>query len=741
MEEKEVRFRRVKWLLLALLILISLVLIWPGAEKVPALRAAPAKGGTPLDLSRLGNLALDINVVQSWALSDPQVGALLAGANYDLVDAVRLGKAEARPWSEQGCSDRNCAHVTFYDYDSSGTIEAIVNVESGQVLSRWYDPVAMPNPTENVRPRAVEIAAANPVVVDVLGDIRAVEPLMVPMFIWLLGGPCSESWCVDLTFEDPAGTGRIYHVVVDMEAAEVVRTFYSRSRPDRQFKSQAQDLPFEDGCHEQAGWSVCWEMTGQDGMNFYDATFEGERVFKSAKVGQAEVWYPAWPGGYRDEIGFRASVPPHYGTEVNEIPGGFEVRQLYTEFLRWPNCICCYRYEQVLKFFDDGSIDFIFISHGPGCEDLSNYRPFWRIELDHGSAPGDQVWAWDETGWVQLEKETEMELFVQPGPDGQALATVNGDASQRWSPVKTDPVGLDEGKLFVLAANEGEGEGPISTGPANTFQPPRQWLNEEPLDGKEIVLWFIPNLKTRHDDPMWCTPDPAPDFSPCDAILHMEPAGELEQPPAEELATPSPPPTTTLQPTPAGTATGTPAPIEGFTAEEIIAASGCVACHKIGDLGQAGRVGPDLSYIGLIAGGRVAGMSAENYIRQSIVDPNAYLAPLCPNGACLANVMPRDYATRLTDEQISMVVSYLMALNYQPPIDGGSTPTAEATESTIGGGGEEVTAEGTPVITATADNQLIPGVESIPREPLVAGALLLAAAILILLLILLIRRL
>lgn len=743
MAVSEVSFRRGKWLVAALFFLVAVILVWPGARDSSSLRAAPAKGGAPLDLSRIAGLALDVGVIELLALSDPQIETFLQGTSFDLVDAIRLGKAEARPWSSQGCNDRNCAHVTFYNYSVGGTIEAIVNVEEGTVLSRWYNPVALPNPSENILPRALAVAAADAKIADVLGDIRTTAPAMVPMPIWLSDGPCRISWCVDLTFLDPAGSGRIFHVVVDMEAGEIARTFFSRARPDRRFKRQEQDLPFEDGCHEQAGWSVCWEMTASDGLNFYDAAYEGERVFKSAKVGQTEVWYPAWPGGYRDEIGFRASVPPHFGTEVNEIPDGFEVRQLFTEFLRWPNCICCYRYEQILRFYEDGSLEFVFVSHGPGCEDLSNYRPFWRIELDHGSDADDQVWAWNEDDWAQVEHETEMEMFVHPGPDGQALATTNGAESLRWSPLPTDPLGLDEGKLFVLAAHTGEGDGPIATGPADTYQPPRQWLNEESLEGQEVVLWYIPILKTRHDDPIWCMPDPAPDFSPCDAVLRIERAGELEQPTVEEQATRESAPTPTTQPTPAGTATATstPPPIEGSTAEEVIAASGCGACHKIGDIGETGKVGPDLSYINLIASGRVAGMSAEMYLRQSITDPNAYLAPLCPNGPCLLNVMPRDYGARLTDEQVSMVVAYLMALDYEPQIAEESAPGAEATESATVGENDEGIVEATPEATPISEPWSVLVEDSIPRRTLVAAALMIAAIILVLLLVVLIRRL
>ena len=86
----------------------------------------------------------------------------------------------------------------------------------------------------------------------------------------------------------------------------------------------------------------------------------------------------------------------------------------------------------------------------------------------------------------------------------------------------------------------------------------------------------------------------------------------------------------------------------------------------MGDMGEANKVGPDLSYIGLTAGGRVAGMSAAGYLRQSITDPDLYLAPECPQGPCPAHVMPQNYQERLTPEQIDQVVAFLLELQGPP---------------------------------------------------------------------------
>ena len=52
----------------------------------------------------------------------------------------------------------------------------------------------------------------------------------------------------------------------------------------------------------------------------------------------------------------------------------------------------------------------------------------------------------------------------------------------------------------------------------------------------------------------------------------------------------------------------------------------CGICHTVADAGTTGTIGPELSTIGAIAGTRT-NLSAEEYIRQSIEEPTAFIAP------------------------------------------------------------------------------------------------------------------
>ena len=90
----------------------------------------------------------------------------------------------------------------------------------------------------------------------------------------------------------------------------------------------------------------------------------------------------------------------------------------------------------------------------------------------------------------------------------------------------------------------------------------------------------------------------------------------------------------------------------------------CIACHTIpGVPGAVGMVGPDLTNIGAEAGTRIPGTSAQEYIHQSIVDPNAFIAPKCPYGLnCNAGTMLPNLADTLSEGEIKLIVDYLATL-------------------------------------------------------------------------------
>jgi ferredoxin/mono/diheme cytochrome c family protein len=85
------------------------------------------------------------------------------------------------------------------------------------------------------------------------------------------------------------------------------------------------------------------------------------------------------------------------------------------------------------------------------------------------------------------------------------------------------------------------------------------------------------------------------------------------------------------------------------------ALGGCDVCHSLEPGVQ--RVGPSLSGVADRAGDRVPGLSAEQYLRQSVLDPDAYVV----DGFRPGQMLPI-YGERLSDEQIDSLIEYLQTL-------------------------------------------------------------------------------
>ncbi len=108
-------------------------------------------------------------------------------------------------------------------------------------------------------------------------------------------------------------------------------------------------------------------------------------------------------------------------------------------------------------------------------------------------------------------------------------------------------------------------------------------------------------------------------------------------------------------PTPSA-AVGDPTHGESVFHEGAGVAPPCISCHQITSGGFAFSIGPNLAEIAQVAATRVTGMDAPAYIRQSIVDPSAHLAP------GFRNIMYPHFAQDLSAQDIEDLVAFLMAL-------------------------------------------------------------------------------
>jgi mono/diheme cytochrome c family protein len=102
--------------------------------------------------------------------------------------------------------------------------------------------------------------------------------------------------------------------------------------------------------------------------------------------------------------------------------------------------------------------------------------------------------------------------------------------------------------------------------------------------------------------------------------------------------------TTSTTSTNGTTSTTTTASVDG---SQVFESAGCSGCHTLAAAGSTATTGPDLDAV-------LKGKTAD-FIKMSIVDPNAEIANGYP-----PDVMPQDFGTRLSTEDIDAVVQYLV---------------------------------------------------------------------------------
>jgi mono/diheme cytochrome c family protein len=92
---------------------------------------------------------------------------------------------------------------------------------------------------------------------------------------------------------------------------------------------------------------------------------------------------------------------------------------------------------------------------------------------------------------------------------------------------------------------------------------------------------------------------------------------------------------------------------QATTGEQIFTAAGCAGCHTFSPAGSNGTIGPDLNDLQAAATKYAKGQTPEEYVKESIVKPDAFLVP------GFGNAMP-SFQGRLTDKQIQTLVDYLL---------------------------------------------------------------------------------
>jgi mono/diheme cytochrome c family protein len=140
------------------------------------------------------------------------------------------------------------------------------------------------------------------------------------------------------------------------------------------------------------------------------------------------------------------------------------------------------------------------------------------------------------------------------------------------------------------------------------------------------------------------TPEGTPQAAPTTEATTAPTTGATTAPTTEATAAPTTEATTAPTAEAAATPAGDPA------AGEQLFATNCSFCH-----GAQNGTGPALTGMGERAATRIPGMSAADYIHQSIVDPSAYVV-----SGFSDNIMPKNFGDKFSAQEISDLVAYIL---------------------------------------------------------------------------------
>ena len=119
-------------------VLLLLTLFFLLREDQQPAPVAISKGSRLLEDTASWETAVDQARARELALADEGVESILSGVDFGFLVALPLTSTESQSRFDSGCADSDadgaCARVSFYDYSGGGTVDAIVNLDTGQVV-------------------------------------------------------------------------------------------------------------------------------------------------------------------------------------------------------------------------------------------------------------------------------------------------------------------------------------------------------------------------------------------------------------------------------------------------------------------------------------------------------------------------------------------------------------------------------------------------------------------------------
>lgn len=451
--------------------------------------------------------------------------------------------------AQKVCQTQTCYQAEKYNYVTNTTTRAIVDVEHKKVIE--IQRYANMQPDINVRLThiAQAIALNAPEVAKALTEQpRKKDITMANVRGALQESPCenSEHLCVAPTFSDYQKEQALWAIVdlteLKLAAAKwagLGKTTTPVCIAERSLQNRyiMKNFCEKDTTLEQNGWKLAYRLTGSDGLEIIDVSFNGQNVLKSAKIVD---WHVAYEGkgevdnsgdvqmagrqvefvkgeegkfffGYNDAMGcpmFSTSVVLPFNAPLlkplydeNKQKVGFYLTQDYRN-PKWPMA-CNYRYENRFEFFDDGAFRVVGVNKGRGCGEEAIYRPVMRMDMALGDKEAFYKYDGSWSQWLSEQSDFQKDAMVYA--EDKYLYKITNKDSQKGYYIEPnrgqfhDQSRGDNATLFATQYKEKEGEEDLLTlGSCCNLQEDgveRYIEQKESLDGENIVLWYVPRIR------------------------------------------------------------------------------------------------------------------------------------------------------------------------------------------------------------------------------------------------------
>lgn len=504
------------------------------------------------ELDKGGKIAQQILLKDPEFLKDTKEGGKLLHNDMMRILPIIISSLDKK--MQQSCQQVTCYQAEKYNFAKNSTTRAIVDVDNAKVVSVQYFYSMQPDISLRLTNIAKAIALNAPEVKKELGGTPSkIDLSMANVRGSLQESPCenSDHLCVAPTFADYKKERALW-AVIDLTELKLAAAKWSGlgktttpaciSERTLQNRHIMENFCQKNTSLEQNGWKLSYRLTGSDGLEVIDASFQGKPVLRSAKIVDWHVSYqqqgekPAETNsdtyiadrrieyvrgegghyyfGYNDAMGcpmFSTSVVlPFNAPQIKQLKSddGFRITQDYRN-PKWPMA-CNYRYENRFEFYDDGSFRVIGVNKGRGCGSNALYRPVMRIDM--AVADKEALFGFDEKNDTWQQWTHEKSEFIKQSLF-QSDVTVEQTKSYKITAQEDHTQGYyiepnygqfgdnsrgDSATLFASSFNEIEGAldlltlGSCCNLKEDGIEP---FVNDQQnIDGADIVLWYVPRV-------------------------------------------------------------------------------------------------------------------------------------------------------------------------------------------------------------------------------------------------------